>query len=191
TYAWEHAYVDWYMAPKGANFLFTNPSPCVDLTKSFQDFTNFINNPASASYFWDFDDGTNSFDQNPTHTFPTPGTYNVCLVATEGTVSYQQCKSVTVDYCTTNVDEITSLSNFSIYPNPANDVINLSLDFSTPENVVINILNAQGQIVFSEAHGAVSNYTSGLDISNYANGYYLIQITDGNRVSSKSFLISR
>ncbi len=34
------------------------------------------------SYNWDFGDGNTSTEQNPTHTYATPGTYNVCLTIT-------------------------------------------------------------------------------------------------------------
>lgn len=34
------------------------------------------------SWYWDFDDGNTSTQQNPTHTFAAPGLYDVCLVAT-------------------------------------------------------------------------------------------------------------
>lgn len=33
------------------------------------------------AWFWDFDDGATSILENPTHTFTTPGTYSVVLVA--------------------------------------------------------------------------------------------------------------
>jgi gliding motility-associated-like protein len=50
---------------------------------------NFTNNttfnsaiPVSATYLWDFGDGTTSTDQNPAHTYTTVGTYTVTLTAT-------------------------------------------------------------------------------------------------------------
>jgi len=45
------------------------------------DFTDLSSN-SPTSWFWDFDDGTTSTLQNPTHTFPLPGTYTVSLTAT-------------------------------------------------------------------------------------------------------------
>ncbi|MBK8340403.1 MAG: PKD domain-containing protein [Flavobacteriales bacterium] len=46
----------------------------------------FFNNCTSApgqgaQYQWNFDDGSGSTDVSPIHTFPGPGTYNVCLIA--------------------------------------------------------------------------------------------------------------
>jgi PKD repeat protein len=41
-------------------------------------FTNTSNN-TSASYIWDFGDGTTSTQNNPSHYYPNNGIYNVCL----------------------------------------------------------------------------------------------------------------
>ncbi|MDH5364167.1 MAG: PKD domain-containing protein, partial [Dehalococcoidia bacterium] len=37
----------------------------------------------SYSWFWDFDDGTNSAEQNPTHAYSTAGTYNATVTLTD------------------------------------------------------------------------------------------------------------
>jgi len=61
--------------PPTALFSFDNTN---DPTIDFIDLSS--NSPTS--WFWDFDDGTTSTLQNPTHTFPLPGTYTVSLTAT-------------------------------------------------------------------------------------------------------------
>ena len=54
-----------------------------------------VNNPTSWS--WDFGDGGNSTDQNPSHTYIPPGTYTVTLTATNAAGSDTETK---VDYIT-------------------------------------------------------------------------------------------
>lgn len=54
------------------------------------------------SYLWDFGDpasgsGNASTEVNPQHTYPAPGTYNVCLTATNANGSDTTCKLVAVD----------------------------------------------------------------------------------------------
>jgi PKD repeat protein len=56
------------------------------------------------NWYWDFGDATTSGVQNPTHTYATAGTYNVCLTIVGTTASGEQCKDqfcmmVTVDGC--------------------------------------------------------------------------------------------
>ena len=59
-------------------------------------FTDLSTN-SPTSWSWDFGDGGSSTLQNPTHTFATDGTYNVCLTATNGTASDTECQNVEVD----------------------------------------------------------------------------------------------
>jgi PKD repeat protein len=56
------------------------------------------------NWYWSFGDATTSNLQNPTHTYATAGTYNVCLVIVGSTATGEQCKEqfcqkVTVDGC--------------------------------------------------------------------------------------------
>ena len=45
------------------------------------------------AYLWDFGDGTTSILQNPTHTYSTPGTYDVSLTANSGTNTITETKT--------------------------------------------------------------------------------------------------
>ncbi len=52
---------------------------------------------APTSWMWDFDDGSTSAMQNPTHTFTQNGTYNVCLTASnDAGTNGQVCQTVVV-----------------------------------------------------------------------------------------------
>lgn len=65
--------------PKPAtNFTANKTNDCkVPFTVKFSQ-----NVAGSASYLWDFGDGTTSAEDNPTHTYNTPGRYNVRLITT-------------------------------------------------------------------------------------------------------------
>ncbi len=47
-------------------------------------------------WVWDFGDGTSSMLQNPQHTYAQPGTYQVCLIASNNCGSSQICETLTV-----------------------------------------------------------------------------------------------
>jgi len=71
---------------------FTPPTGCAGLTVSFTDQST----PSSSvnAWYWDFGNGSTSNAQNPTTTYPAPGTYNVMLIAGDSsgcsdTVSHQ------------------------------------------------------------------------------------------------------
>lgn len=186
-WSWDHVYVDWYLAPKGAAFLATPMFPCVDLTMEFFDFSNFFD-AGTASYYWAFGDGGISLEANPTHTFPNPGTYEVCQVVTADAVSYEVCKDVTVDFCT-GISDITTLSNLVMYPNPADEAIQIQVSFSEAENISFQVLNSQGQMVFSQNAGFSSNFNTNIDVSNWSAGLYLLQINNGIQSSTRTFIV--
>ena len=58
----------------------------------------FSNNlPSStATYVWDYGDGTTGFGGNGTHLFPGPGNYDVCVTVTEACGSETCCETVTI-----------------------------------------------------------------------------------------------
>ncbi len=67
-------------------------------------FTGSGSGNGTISYFWIFGDGTNSTLQNPTHTYPTAGVYNVCLLiynvnAAGDTCATESCKTITIANC--------------------------------------------------------------------------------------------
>ncbi|MEZ5013023.1 MAG: PKD domain-containing protein [Chitinophagales bacterium] len=88
------------------------------------DFTDLSTNSPD-TWYWDFDDGTTSDLQNPTHTFLTNGTYNVCLTASNFLAADTYCDLVTIDiYAPPVVD-------FSFSGDPDVDFTDLSINFPT------------------------------------------------------------
>ncbi|MEZ5335295.1 MAG: PKD domain-containing protein [Methanolobus sp.] len=85
-----------------ANFTADVTSGTAPLSVSFTDQS--ANTPAS--WFWDFGDGSNSTEQNPTHIYTEAGTYNVSLNATNAAGSNT---SVSTDFIT--VDAASSSSS--------------------------------------------------------------------------------
>lgn len=72
-----------------------------------------------------------------------------------------------------------------LFPNPANDVLNI--DFGTEEVKEINIINLNGQVVIQNQ--LVNNGTVKLDLSNLNSGLYLYQAmdTNGNIIATDKF----
>lgn len=73
-------YITVYSAPV-VNFSGTPLSSCPPLTVNFTDASNPVV-PGAATYLWNFGNGTNSTQQNPSYTFTTPGYYNITLSVT-------------------------------------------------------------------------------------------------------------
>lgn len=50
----------------------------------------------ASSYLWKFGDGSTSTEAGPTHFYPNPGNYNVCLIASDACYSDTLCQDVTI-----------------------------------------------------------------------------------------------
>ncbi len=84
----------------------------------------------------------------------------------------------------TQVEPIPGPS-FSLYPNPARDIVHLQWD-SPQGKVVIRVLDINGRTMMSREFRS-SHIT--LPLGNYPKGIYFIQISDGNSVVSRKLLI--
>ena len=75
--------------------------------------------------------------------------------------------------------------SFSLYPNPARDIVHLQWD-SPGGRVVIRVLDINGRTLLSREFGG-SHIT--LPLGNYPKGIYLIQLINGNSVISRKLLL--
>ncbi|MCF6308080.1 MAG: T9SS type A sorting domain-containing protein [Flavobacteriaceae bacterium] len=75
------------------------------------------------------------------------------------------------------------ISNFKMYPNPSEAIINL-MSNSFSETVGISIYNLQGQLVITEEK-TPSNETIQVDISNLTTGIYFVKIVSGENTVIK------
>ncbi|PIE87350.1 MAG: hypothetical protein CSA03_00650 [Bacteroidetes bacterium] len=69
--------------------------------------------------------------------------------------------------------------NFSMYPNPAVDVVNV-----TGGNGTIEVRNAMGQLISTSKH----NTNSQIDVSKFQSGVYFITLKDDNGVRTQQFV---
>lgn len=72
-------------------------------------------------------------------------------------------------------DNKNKVADFKLYPNPANNFLMIE----SPEKGVISILNISGKTIIKTNS---SEGVTKLDVSSFANGFYLIKI-DNNRIS--------
>lgn len=149
------------------------------------DFT-YTGTTNATTYAWDFGDGNSDTQQNPSHTYTTPGSYVVTLMITNecGTDSITQ--SVTVVNITSGIDA----QSVDVYPNPNNGrftVAFASYDFS---DVTVEIFNLHGQQVhqqvFEQVNGSVKEQMS---VENVSSGVYFIRFTSETTVVNRRITI--
>ena len=153
--------------------------------------TNQSINTTDWNFEWNFGDGNLSFDINPTNTWTSLGTFTITLLADSFGCQITRTKSIQIvnGNCPggVGIDE-KLLNNISIYPNPTNGKFVVTLEAVAGKNAVINIVSMNGQVVVSDKFNATGNDAKEIDLANFSNGLYLVNIQVDGKIASKTIL---
>ncbi len=164
-------------------------------------------------FVWSFGDGTSSSEAFPSHTYASSGTYELCLTITDNegcTDTY--CQSITVDGdgmlggfmgegnrstftihvmdpLSTGMTELPVYSNLTTWPNPVNEVLNVTLDSRLQGGVRIAITDLSGRVVSNSSRSinAGRNILT-VPVTDLGAGLYLITIDNGSSTVSNRFV---
>lgn len=134
------------------------------------------------SWFWDFGDGNTSTEQNPTYIYSSTGTFTVCLTVTNADGDNTTCDEVTVSQV--GIEEF--LAGFSVFPNPAKDVLNFTLNEEFAE-ATVEIYDNAGRTLYIQS----DTQEKSISLESFSDGLYWISITSNNVQLQKSFVISK
>jgi len=81
----------------------------------------------------------------------------------------------------------------NIYPNPVTDLTNITFFLNTANNVKIEVYNMMGDLVYSTQPETLTPgyYNYKLNAGDWANGFYLVNLTVGNTVVSKKVTVTK
>jgi hypothetical protein len=85
-----------------------------------------------------------------------------------------------------SINEVVNAFGLNVYPNPANEVINVSLSKST--NATISVVDVAGKVVKTSS---INGLTSTINASDLTNGVYYVTITDGTSVATEKVVIKK
>lgn len=164
-------------------------------------------------YYWDFGDGTTSTDAFPSHTYPGPGPYMLCLtIADASGCTSTACDSIQVDQdgllgmslgpevrsqltinviqsLPTGITERPVLEGTRLWPNPVNDHFTLMLNSSRSGTVELSIIDLNGREV---QRGNLAIFggmnTVRLAVDALESGMYLIRLQHGQAVHVLRFV---
>ena len=91
----------------------------------------------------------------------------------------------------TSSDEITSKveSNFTLYPNPAKDLLQVLFEAKANENVQIQVINVQGKIVIQQQLKSIEGQNNiEITVRSCQQGLYLCRLQIGNKIESNKFI---
>ena len=115
------------------------------------------------------------------------GTYYAQVFGYSGATNATSCYTLKVQLGTASLVEeiipITKVGVLKVYPNPANDYINVSVLGNTNKTSTINIVDAKGAIVSSVN---IVNSIQRVNVANLPKGNYVIKLQDaGNNLFAK------
>jgi len=137
---------------------------------------------------WDFGDGLTSSLASPSHTYINTGTYLVRVTVEDNDGSRNtKWKLTSVPVTPTSQHQIYAINDISIYPNPANDRINVMISGVRDNHKTISILNSVGEVV-REEESLYQNSTL-LNVSTLKNGVYFVRLKLDNQVYNRKIVL--
>ncbi len=133
-----------------------------DLTVTFTNLST-----GGGTYFWDFGDGNNSNEENPTHTYLSEGIYIVSLTLTN------DCGQNTF---TDTIDVIVNTQYYStvdikIFPNPVEKYLFI---YSAEEIKYIEIISMYGNVIIS---AEINDSASVINLEKLKQAIYVLKIS--------------
>ena len=118
-----------------------------------------------------------SFSINPT----LPGTYILVVTDANGCVDSSEVYIVS-----SNMSEIESIGNLNIYPNPSNDLFNISLDNLMKQKIIISVHNVLGELVYiKDFDPMIGDFSTSINLQDFGPSIYFIEF------KSDIFLINK
>lgn len=88
--------------------------------------------------------------------------------------------------------EETAIELLAVYPNPAKDMLTITLSTNSNENVVVKMLDITGNIVLNSNLGNINGLKqSAVDLSSLTNGVYLISVQTGNQLTTQKIIVNK
>ena len=87
----------------------------------------------------------------------------------------------------TDTKELTNNYNLSVFPNPADETVNVTFDTKLERAQLIEIFNASGRLIYNK--NLIDNYGDiSIDISHFSSGLYLCKLTTLKGIAVKKFI---
>jgi len=124
------------------------------------------------SYSWA--PSVNSNTNIATNLVGSSGSGNIYTVTVTDANGCSDSQTFTIT-CVTDVETLNQLNELIIYPNPNNGLF--SIDFPSNQNRIITIFDISGKTIFEKS---INKSNLSIDISDYENGLYLLEIIEND-----------
>lgn len=81
----------------------------------------------------------------------------------------------------------------SLYPNPANELVNIKFRINTPDEVVINLLNIEGKLIrtIEQKNFGIGEHIIQFDLSDISAGFYNISLKSSHLNATKKLMVRK
>ncbi len=159
-------------------------------------------------FHWDFGDGETSDSAYPSHYYSSIGTYELCLTVSNnllgclstfcdtlsvdslGNIAHRGLSGFTINIVSpatlTGVQEISSPTIFSLYPNPVSSELHVSITNEMKSEVTYKVYALDGREV------TIGNFTKKdnvLDVSGWNSGAYILEMRNAEGFKSHQKII--
>jgi hypothetical protein len=159
-------------------------APVVDFgadTVTFTDQYTIVISGNFDSYVWSTDETTSTI------TITETGDYSVTVTDNLG------CQGSGTLHCKkpTGIDDFIHGNGYSIsyYPNPASDELRIDISNSEPKDLVLEIINIQGQVLHNKEYKNSLNTIERIDVSPYSKGVYYIRFKIDDKFYIRKLII--
>jgi hypothetical protein len=166
-------------------------SSAIQVSVTTVDATNGANGSATASATG----GTGNL------TYSWPGSVNTAtdagLAAGTYTVTVTDSNSctatATATIVATGITTIASnITNITLIPNPANDVVKVVVSLTSAQNVEFRMIDITGNYIYTANESAgQGKLTHTINLNQFAAGIYLVEVTAGNEVTRQRLVITK
>lgn len=124
------------------------------------------------------------------HTFPADSSFHeVCLTVKNLCGDWD---STCVSISTIGMSEFNTLDyNFTIYPNPSQDVVNIEMDlYDADEAIDLRLISSNGQVVYEEqVRPENKKLNHKIDVSALSKGFYFVKISSIRGSSMQKLIV--
>lgn len=85
-------------------------------------------------------------------------------------------------------EEESNLVNYNVYPNPSNNIFNVDFQLEERDDVTLRVIDINGRVVHTEELKAVEQYNGSIDLSDHANGMYLLVVSTSGGVEHSKLI---
>ncbi|MBP6185261.1 MAG: PKD domain-containing protein [Saprospiraceae bacterium] len=135
-------------------------------------------------WYWTFGDGGSSTEVHPVHAYASSGTYEVCLTVSNVNGSDTYCRFVHLG--TSATDDIRKDAQITVFPNPAQDILNVNIAGFYPVGARLLIYDLLGRQIQTTA---LSSGLQGVSVESIPPGAYVWQVHLGGDALSAGKLI--